>query len=182
MLAQNQIWFSIEDEGIWNHVSIFDLRFCRDLYVFKGKIYTINSNYYHLCELTLNPEPKVTLLKTVIVMNDLDIIYCPQLVSCSENLYVMESFMYGCLFNVYKLDSGKMEWVHFEDTGEEHGFFFSGVGHGAAVKPEFWAEPWSQYQRYDVDNGGGHGRVFPAIDEWYFPHECLNVNLLDESS
>nr|KAJ0221667.1 hypothetical protein LSAT_V11C200059700 [Lactuca sativa] len=35
-------------------------------------------------------------------------------------------------------------------------------------------EPWSQYQRYDVDNGGGHGRFFPAIDEWYFPHEFLN--------
>ncbi|CAH1435868.1 unnamed protein product [Lactuca virosa] len=118
VLAQNQIWFSIADEGTWKYVSTFDLKF-----------------------------------------------------SQSDVARNQDSYGY----------SGH-HILPAAYTGEELGFFFSGVGHGAAVKPEFWAEAWSQYKRYDVDNGGGHGRVFPAIDEWYFPDECLNVNLLDESS
>ncbi|KAL7613938.1 hypothetical protein Lser_V15G05541 [Lactuca serriola] len=181
VLAENQIWFSIEDEGTWNCVSsTFDLKFCRDLHVFKGKIYTVDTNNFNLCEFTINPEPKVTLLETKILVDDPHLFF-PQLVSCCENLYVMRSSAYGYVFNVYKLDFGEMEWVPFQDTGEKHGFFISEEAHGAAVKPELWADPWSQYPRCDVDNGGGHGGLFLSYEGWYFPHESVNVNLLDES-
>ncbi|CAH1435861.1 unnamed protein product [Lactuca virosa] len=44
MLANKQIWFSIEDEGAWNCVSsIFDFTSYMDLHVFKAMIYTLNS-------------------------------------------------------------------------------------------------------------------------------------------
>ncbi|CAH1435862.1 unnamed protein product [Lactuca virosa] len=186
MLAKKQIWFSIEDEGTWNCVSsTFDFTYYKDLHVFKGKIYTLNAYNYHLCELTLNPEPRVTLLETKILLDEPEHepdIFFPQLVSCGENLYVTESSTYADVIKFYKLDFGEMEWVPFQDTGDQCGFFISQAGHSAAVKPELWAEPWSQYPRYDVTNGSGHGRFFPADEWWYFPHECLNVNLLDESS
>ncbi|XP_023749191.1 uncharacterized protein LOC111897461 [Lactuca sativa] len=186
MFAKKQIWFSIEDEGAWNCVSsTFDFTNYKDLHVFKGKIYTLNSYNYHLCELTLNPEPRVMLLETKILLDEPEHesdIFFPQLVSCGENLYVTVSSAYADVISVYKLDSGKMEWVPFQDTGEEHGFFMSQAGHNAAVKPELWVEPWSQYPRSYVTDGGGHGRFFPADEWWYFPHDCLNVNLLDESS
>ncbi|KAL7615420.1 hypothetical protein Lser_V15G05530 [Lactuca serriola] len=181
MLAKKQIWFSIADEGAWNRVSTFDLKFYKDLHVFKGKIYTLNYKNYHLCELTLNPEPKVTLLKTKHLVLDKDLFF-PQLGSCGENLYMMDCSICDNVINVYKLDFGEMEWLPFQDTGEEHGFFVGYVfDHIDAVKQELWADSWSHYPRYDVGNGGGHGRYFPESEGWYFPHECLNVNLLDES-
>ena len=156
-----------------------------DLHVFNGKIYTLNYKNYHLCELTLNPELRVTvtLLETNNHLVDLNL-FSLQLVSCGENLYMI--FMEGLFrdeINVYKLDFGEMEWVPFQDTGEEHGFFVGYVfDHIDAVKQELWADSWSHYPRYDVGNGGGHGRYFPESEGWYFPHECLNANLLDESS
>ncbi|CAH1435865.1 unnamed protein product [Lactuca virosa] len=89
ILAQKQIWFSIADEGAWNCVSsTFDFNFYKDLHVFKGKIYTLNSNNGHLCELVLNPELRVTLLETNNLLDDLNI-FSPQLVSCGENLYMI---------------------------------------------------------------------------------------------
>ncbi|CAH1435863.1 unnamed protein product [Lactuca virosa] len=184
MLVKKQIWFSIADEGAWNRVSTFHLKFYKDLHAFKGKIYTLHSHNYHLCELTLNPEPKVTLLKTKHLVLD-KVLFFPQLGlgSCGENLYMMDRSIYDDVINVYKLDFGEMEWVPFQDTGEEHGFFLSyAFDHVDAVKPELWADPWSHYPRYDVGNGDGHGRYFPESEGWYFPHECLNANLLDESS
>ncbi|CAH1435876.1 unnamed protein product [Lactuca virosa] len=181
VLAQKQIWFSIADEGTWNHVSSFDLKFCRDLHVFKGKIYTVDTNNFNLCEFRLNPEPKVTLLETKNLPEDPRILL-PQLVSCGENLYVMGSSVYAEKFNVFKLDFGEMEWVHFEDTRDECGFFLSEENYSAAVKPELWADPWSHYVAYDIDNGGEHEKIlFSAIRGWYFPHECENVNLIEES-
>ncbi|XP_023749187.1 uncharacterized protein LOC111897457 [Lactuca sativa] len=184
MLVKKQIWFSIADEGTWNRVSTFDLKFYKDLHAFNGKIYTLHSHNNHLCELTLNPEPKVTLLKTKHFVLD-KVLFFPQLGlgNCGENLYMMDCSIYDDVINVYKLDFGEMEWVPFQDTGEEHGFFVGYVfDHVAAVKPELWADPWSHYPRYDVGNGGGNGRYFPYSGGWYFPHECLNANLLDESS
>ncbi|KAL7612887.1 hypothetical protein Lser_V15G05526 [Lactuca serriola] len=175
MLAKKQIWFSIADEGAWNCVSsTFDFNFYKDLHVFKGKIYTLNSNNGHLCELVL--------LETNNLLDDLNI-FSLRLVSCGENLYmILMEGLFRDEINVYKLDFGEMEWVPFQDTGDELGFFMSQVGHSAAVKPVLWAEPWSHYPRYDVPNGGGRGKFFPADEVWYFTHECLNVNLLDESS
>ncbi|XP_023740815.1 uncharacterized protein LOC111888911 [Lactuca sativa] len=170
ILASNQIWFSIENEGGWNFVSsTFDFTF-KDLHVFKGRIYSV-SNKGHFCELTLEPEPKLTLLKTKSLLDE-DVSF-RELVSWGENIYVRENLM------AYKLDFCEMEWVPFQYTGDENevAFFLSDLSHGAAAKPESWG---SEPGRYVVFEGGGKGRFFIAV-QWYFPHECLNVNLLHDA-
>ncbi|CAH1435870.1 unnamed protein product [Lactuca virosa] len=168
--SSNQIWFSIENEGAWNRVSsTFDFTF-KDLHVFKGRIYSVSIRG-HFCELTLEPEPKLTLLETKNLLDE-DISF-PELVSWGENIYVMENL------KVYKLDFGEMEWVPFQYTGDKHdfAFFLSDLSHSAASKPESWG---SEPGRYVVYEGGGKGRFFIAV-QWYFPHECLNVNLLHDA-
>nr|KAJ0220430.1 hypothetical protein LSAT_V11C200059720 [Lactuca sativa] len=76
-------------------------------------------------------------------------------------------------------DFYEMEWVPFQYTGDENevAFFLSDLSHGAAAKPESWG---SEPGRYVVFEGGGKGRFFIAV-QWYFPHECLNVNLLHDA-
>ena len=170
ILASNQIWFSIENEGGWNFVSsTFDFTF-KDLHVFKGRIYSV-SNKGHFCELTLEPEPKLTLLKTKSLLDE-DVSF-RELVSWGENIYVRENL------KAYKLDFGEMEWVPFQYTGDEHAFafFISHLSHSAAAKPESWG---SEPGRCFINEGGGKARFFIAV-EWYFPHECLNVNLLQDA-
>ncbi|KAL7599129.1 hypothetical protein Lser_V15G23438 [Lactuca serriola] len=171
------IWFSIAGEGAWNHVSSTSPII--DIHAFKGKIYTINYVYdydsdrgeaRHLCEMRLNPDPKLTLLKTKnFPKNDL---FLPKFISSDENLYLIDSFPNN-LWKVYELDFGEMKWVPFEETRDEYAFFFNGFKHGAAVKIE------SKDPRYDDLDESGNGR-FIAGNMWYFPHECLNVNLLHE--
>ncbi|CAH1426888.1 unnamed protein product [Lactuca virosa] len=169
------IWFCIAGEGAWNHV-------CHtspiiDIHSFKGKIYTIDYDYNsgrgearHLCEMRLNPEPKLMLLETKNFPKE-DLIL-PKFVSSDENLYLTESFPNNS-WKVFELDFGKMKWVPFEETGDEYTFFFNGFKHGAAVKLE------SKDGRYDDLDESGNGR-FIGRNMWYFPHECLNVNLLHE--
>lgn len=39
------------------------------------------------------------------------------------------------MLNAYQLDFGEMEWVSFQDTRDECGFFTSNMGHVVVVKP-----------------------------------------------
>ncbi|CAH1435880.1 unnamed protein product [Lactuca virosa] len=184
MLDRNShcIWYSIEGDGAWNHVySTFRIT---SLHVFKKKIYTICSGanswelVRHLRELTLNPNPELRLVETKNFMNK-GLYSSLLLVSWGESLYYVESLLLGNSLNVHKLDFGKMEWEQVEDTRDEHepAFFLSNLNYGAAVKPESWADSGTQHihQRFVR-----HGMFFTA-NQWYFPHECLNVNILDES-
>ncbi|CAH1416128.1 unnamed protein product [Lactuca virosa] len=81
------LWFSISGKGAWNHIpSSYRIL---DLHTFKGKIYTLNkNNEYRVCEMSLNPEPKLTFLE----MKNISKLYVshPVFISSGENLYVMD--------------------------------------------------------------------------------------------
>ncbi|KAL4585941.1 hypothetical protein LXL04_010568 [Taraxacum kok-saghyz] len=171
----DQIWFSVTGKGTWNHVSsTFPIL---DLHFFKGKIYSLNKNW-QLCEMSLTPEPKLTLLEIKVCLRP-EFFY-PKFVSEGENLYVIDQ-----LPGVQKLDFGKMKWVlPDENIIGEYGFFLSvswkgmSVTGGSIVKLDPWAR--SQYKRCDHFTDSRKGRFFVTKNLWYFPHECMHVNLIDE--
>lgn len=78
---------------------------------------------------------------------------------------------------------GQMKWMSYEETRDEYTFFisYSKPGAGAAVKQELWVDTKSQsrYVRYDITDNSEKGRLFIA-NQWYFPHQCLNVDRVHE--
>ncbi|CAH1426954.1 unnamed protein product [Lactuca virosa] len=98
------IWFSISGQGEWNHVTSTSL--IVDLIAFNGKMYAID-NSGHLCELTINPEPKLSILETKNFPNfpERQLFYC-----WSESLYVMRYLPVGHL-EYHKLDFEEMKWM-----------------------------------------------------------------------
>ncbi|CAH1419662.1 unnamed protein product [Lactuca virosa] len=172
-----QLWFSIAGTGAWNHVSSTFPLF--DLVAFKGKIYTLNMGY-RLCEMKLNPEPKLKLLQTKnfpkVVM------LCPEFVSLGENLSLMYRGL-GDSYKVFKLDFEEMKWVLSERTLGECAFSINNLKYSAGIKPELWVDYQSQYIRYAYLHAtldkSRKGRFFSS-HLWYFPNDCLNVNRLDE--
>ncbi|CAH1417448.1 unnamed protein product [Lactuca virosa] len=84
----------------WNHVSSTFPFFA--LIAFKGKIYTLNMGC-RLCEMRLNPEPKLTLLQTKILDFPKVVMLCPELISLGENLYLMNRELRDS-YKVYELD------------------------------------------------------------------------------
>ncbi|XP_023728916.1 uncharacterized protein LOC111876598 [Lactuca sativa] len=139
-----QIWFSLAREGTWNHVSSISNIF--DIHAFKGKIYTLHSiDHYswevgHLCEMRLNPEPKLTLLeaKDFLKQHFLK----PKFVSLGENLTLMETYFRDS-YNVHEVDLGKMKWVPFEETRDEYEFFNIDTGPIPAIIRESLVDPQS---------------------------------------
>ncbi|KAL7594164.1 hypothetical protein Lser_V15G31681 [Lactuca serriola] len=160
-----EIWISIADKGAWSHVS-YTHGFI-DLYFFKGKIYTLNDDI--LCELRLNPDPKMTFLKAKNFPDPGFLL--PEFVSSCGNLYAMDQVLKNQL---HQLDFGEMKWV--KTMGDEYAIFLSSLNYGAAVIPESlaprsyarWAEAVIEETR------------FFAANMWYFPHECMKVDRMDE--
>ncbi|CAH1429137.1 unnamed protein product [Lactuca virosa] len=172
----NIIWFSISGKGAWNHVhSTYPVH---DLHAFKGKVYTL-TNGCRLFEMRLNPEPELTLLDIENFWKP-SFLYPEFVVNSGENLYVMDHNV----FNPYKfeeLDFGKMMWVTLEKTLT---FFISNLNcYSAAINPESWADHPSQYKTYSfchvdsIDKDRKY-KLFTDI-MWYFPHRCLDVDLID---
>ncbi|CAH1420499.1 unnamed protein product [Lactuca virosa] len=130
-----QIWFSIAGKGDWNDVSSnFHIL---DIHAFKEKIYTLHYGSHpwdvrHICEMRLNPEPKLMLLKTKDFLKQE--LYYPKFVSSDEKLYVMETISTDSSNKIHELDFGEMRWVPFEETRDEYAFFNCAFGPGAAVK------------------------------------------------
>ncbi|KAL7591397.1 uncharacterized protein LOC122195002 [Lactuca sativa] len=170
------ISFCIAGKRGWNHVScthpIDSPLAIVDLHVFKGKIYTLQSDF-SLAELRLDPnqEQKWTLLE----INNFpkpDLLHL-ELVSSGENLYVISRI--SALNKVMELDFVKTKWVKPEKIIREYVFFHSRLKSSAAIKR-------TQYKSYDYFNGTAERkqRMLFYATMWYFPHDCLNVNLLDE--
>ncbi|KAL7614333.1 hypothetical protein Lser_V15G05519 [Lactuca serriola] len=175
-IIRNEIWISREgEEGSWNRVALLiDVKY---LHAFKGKIYTLcckagSLKGRHICELTLNPKPKMKWLK--IKNFPKQTFLFPKLISSGEKLYVMENFSVY-FHNVHELDFDKMEWVRFQKTTDECGFFLSEFRHGAVVKPELWADLQSQPEGCNFFEEEGHGKFF-TTRQWYFPHECSSLS------
>ncbi|KAL7607322.1 hypothetical protein Lser_V15G16139 [Lactuca serriola] len=164
-----KLWFSIAGEGEWNYV------YCnypiRDLHDFKGKIYAIDADSF-VHEIGLDPEPKLTLLKTKNFLGyGLEFL---EFVCTDENLYAMECFP-DTKFKVHELDFGEMKWVSpKKETMEEYAFFVSGLKHSAAIKRELLSDSWLLYKRNAYSDTSGNG-VFFTADTWYFPNDCLKV-------
>ncbi|XP_023740508.1 uncharacterized protein LOC111888612 [Lactuca sativa] len=113
--GSTNIWYSISGEGEWNHVSstspIVDLR------AFNGKMYAMD-NARHLCELTINPEPKLLILET---KNFPNFPKHQQFYKSRENLCVMGYFPEGYYYEYHKLDFEEMKWVLFKTTSNTTG-------------------------------------------------------------
>ncbi|XP_052626859.1 uncharacterized protein LOC128133447 [Lactuca sativa] len=166
-----QVWFSIAGTGAWNHVSSTFPFF--DLVSFKGKIYTLNVGC-RLCEMRLNPEPKLKLLQTKnfpkVVM------LCPEFVSLDENLCVMYRELGGS-YKVYKLDFEEMKWMSSENTLGECAFFINELKYSTVIKPELWVDHELQYMRYAYFHDTIDKSLKVGCQLWYFPCDCKNVNL-----
>lgn len=164
--CNDKIWFSTSGKRAWSYIlsdsPIYDLR------AFKGKIYTIHKGL-RLCELRLDSKPKLTRRKTKNFPKSY-FLY-PEFASSGENLYLVNRESYI----IFELDFGEMKWVMIDlKTIEEYDFFFSLLKHGVAIKPE----SRSLYKRYDwfIE---GQGMFFVSVG-CYFPHLCLDVDILDE--
>ncbi|CAH1434431.1 unnamed protein product [Lactuca virosa] len=170
------IWFSIVGTGAWNHVS--STFFTLDLHAFQGKIYILNERY-GLCEMSLSPEPKLTLLEIRNFPKRCSFILL--LVSSDENLYVIDHDLED---SIQELDFGEMIWVSPKEKAiREHAFFRSYLMCWTAIKPESWDGPHPQYNKYDcflhTTEKCEKGKFFSS-SMWYFPHDCLNVDLINK--
>ncbi|KAL7601884.1 hypothetical protein Lser_V15G23361 [Lactuca serriola] len=101
--GSTNIWYSISGQGEWNHVSSTSP--IVDLHTLNGKMYAID-NVCHLCELILNPEPKLSILET---KNFPIFPKCQQFFKSCESLYVMGCLPEGYYF-YHKLDFEEMKW------------------------------------------------------------------------
>ncbi|XP_023758545.1 uncharacterized protein LOC111906995 isoform X1 [Lactuca sativa] len=178
--SQREICFSISGKAAWNHVST---SYILDLHAFKGKIYTIDV-YGVVCEMVLTPNPKLTLLKIKDMLKP-QFLY-PGFVSWDEKLYVMDIFLeYSNMVQLLDLD--EMKWVTQKERAiGELAFFLSVWRYDAAIKPESWVDsvdPLLKYERYerfiDTSDKSQKHRFF-AVDKWYFPDRCLNVDHINE--
>ncbi|KAL7592703.1 hypothetical protein Lser_V15G32527 [Lactuca serriola] len=182
-----KISYFIKGKRGWNHVS--STLPILDLHAFKGKIYTIHADCC-LCEMRLNPKPKLKLLETKNFQKpDLK---RPEFVTSGEKLYIMNrSNLFGDpnANKVLELDFGEMKWVSLEKTIEEYAFFLSNFNYSAAIKKESWAwaDPRTQSKIRDyflderyLDPDKTRPDMFFYARMWYFSHDCFSVDLIDE--
>ncbi|KAK9051558.1 hypothetical protein SSX86_028185 [Deinandra increscens subsp. villosa] len=163
-------------EATWNHlISDFPIH---DLHFFQGKIYSLNTRY-RLCEVILNPKPKLTPLGIDILDSNL---LFPELASCDQNLYVLgynSKDMYGAI----KVDFDQMKSASPIKMIEKYSCFVSVLKSGAPGKVGLWEAPQELYERYGYFHGNdsnNHKLRCLNATMWYFPHDCWNVNRLHE--
>ncbi|KAL4590273.1 hypothetical protein LXL04_003200 [Taraxacum kok-saghyz] len=126
--GSTDIWFSISGQGVWNHVSSTDG--IVDIHVFKGKMYAIDEGS-RFCELTLDPEAKLTVVET---KNFPNYPKRQQFYSWGESLYVTRYLVEG-YHEIHKLDFEEMKWVLCKRPKKSAGSSNSKVKKpGAAVK------------------------------------------------
>ncbi|CAH1448984.1 unnamed protein product [Lactuca virosa] len=181
VLRTQMVSFSIVDKQGWNHISSASpTPYILDLHVLKGKIYSIHIDF-SLCELTLdhNQNLKWTLLETKNYPKRST--FRPEFVSWGEKLYMIyrsESSPEKLL----ELNFGEMKWVAAENITGEYAFFLSRFTSCVAIKPESWPETQTPYRGcgYFLDDNKSQQCMFFYEWMWYFPHDCLSVNVLDE--
>ncbi|CAH1448991.1 unnamed protein product [Lactuca virosa] len=180
LVLHGTISFCIAGKKGWNHVS--STLPIADLHVFKGKIYTLHA-HCSLGELILDLKSewkgKWTLLETKSFPKpDL---YFLRLASSNEKLFVIGWVSKQKMF--MELDFGEMKWVSAEKTIQEYAIFYSYFNYSAAFILELWADSQTQqtgYHEYFLDDDKSRKCMVYFDWMWYFPHDCLNVNFLDE--
>ncbi|CAH1448996.1 unnamed protein product [Lactuca virosa] len=176
--CEGNISFYIAGKRGWNHV--YSNHRILDIHVFKGNIYTLDTDFC-VRELKLLPNRKHKWTLLEIKNFPKPYMFSTEFVSSSESLYVIDHY---APHKVLEIDIGEMKWVSPEKTIEEYAIFLSngGIRSSAAIKPESWAGPWTDYKSYDcfLDTNKNRLDIFDFNTIWYFPHDCLNVNLLDK--
>lgn len=125
--GSTDIWFSISGHGAWRHVSsTFPIL---DLHVFKGKMYAID-NSRHLYELTLSPEPKLTLLET----ENFPIFSQHNFFTSTDDSLILSGKMSERPCKAYKLDFEEMKWVLYKTCKGGGECIHSKLMRSAAVK------------------------------------------------
>ncbi|KAJ0682519.1 putative F-box protein [Helianthus annuus] len=165
----DKIAFSLPGEqSEWYYVTTPSI--IHDLHFFNGKIYTIDWNS-QLCELRLNREPTLTLLnmKNFPWAHN----YMLEFLSSSENLFVVDAVgdVLAC-----EADFDEMKWVTSNRTIGAYAVFLSNFKCAAAIRPDTWIHPWTQYQRLNFSDGYDPSktrRMCLTTNMWYFPHDCL---------
>ncbi|KAL4562751.1 hypothetical protein LXL04_026781 [Taraxacum kok-saghyz] len=198
--CESKIWFSMAGKGKWDDASFDSVTFT-DLRAFNGIIYTLNVNYdTNLCELhelRLNPDPELILVEAKNALKRSRYDHEQELVSSGENIYVMDCLppiddtdtMEDAIkyrYVLYELDFGEMKWVSRVKTIGECAPFLSNFKHGVAVTSPFWGM-LGQGLLLGHSDGDVLERIHVektmssfAMNMWYFPHECLNVDRVDD--
>ncbi|KAL4557416.1 hypothetical protein LXL04_035593 [Taraxacum kok-saghyz] len=182
-----RISFCTSGKQKWNHINS-TLPFL-DLHAFKGKIYTMHTDCC-LHEMKLNPNPNLILIETKNVPKVE--LRRPEFVSSGENLFVMNRsnlFKDPNANKVLEFDFGEMKWVSIEERIGEYVFFVSNYNYSAAVKRESWgwANEETQSKIYEyfrdesyLDPDKRRPKMIFYARMWYFTHDCLSVDLLNE--
>ncbi|KAI3719215.1 hypothetical protein L6452_20110 [Arctium lappa] len=165
------------EQSCWKSLS------CRfpicDIHVFKGKIYILNVNSL-LYETRLGQNPTLTPLK---MKNTPDsYLVLPEFVSSDEHIYLMGPVS-GNLYMVQELDFDNMKWSYPKNTIGEYTLFLGELKCAAAIKPSSWDDSQKQFNNPAYSYGGydKSEKASPFTGHmWYFPHDCFNVNLLEE--
>lgn len=102
-------------------------------------------------------------------------------VSSDENLYVIDHDLED---PIQELDFGEMRWVSPKEKAiREYTFIRSYLMCWTVIKLESWDGPHPQYNRYDCfldTTMKCENDKFFSSSMWYFPHDCLNVDLINK--
>ncbi|CAH1450158.1 unnamed protein product [Lactuca virosa] len=129
----------------------------------------------HVCELRLFSKPNLTLLVTKKFQKFG--LYKHEFASYDQKLYVVHPVDPQW---IHEISFEELKWESLEKTREEYTFFHNNYfKHDAAVIPYPRSE-YGQYGRFDVDTNKGEKGRFMYSNMWYFLHDCLDVNHLDE--
>nr|KAJ0195832.1 hypothetical protein LSAT_V11C700345190 [Lactuca sativa] len=143
-----------------------------------------------LYQLRLNSEPKLTLLETKNSFTPSqflrlgDNILCDGLGSTKRGYYLYDGSLSG---QKIVTDFGEMRWVSREKKIGEYASFLSDINYGVVV-----TRLWTKKRGQGLLQGHNMGDMLMLklvevekpnsfkVSMWYFPHECLNVDLVNE--
>ncbi|XP_023736016.1 uncharacterized protein LOC111883918 [Lactuca sativa] len=181
VLHRKNISFSIVGKQGWNHISSpIPTPEILDLHVLKGKIYSIHTDS-SICELRLDQNQNLKWTSFETKNYPKKDWFPPEFVSSGEKLYMIYRSS-SSRRKVMELDFGEMKWVPPKKTTGECVFFLSRFTSCVAIKPESWPELQTLYRScgYFLDDDKSRQCMFCYEWMWYFPHDCLNVTVLDE--
>ncbi|KAJ0682475.1 putative F-box protein [Helianthus annuus] len=98
-------------------------------------------------------------------------------ISSGEKLYVMTKLNDD--FDTLEVDFDEMRWANSERTIAEYKLFVSDLKCDAAIRPNPWAHPWTQYGRINHADDGNQSKekgICLTAYIWYFPDDCLIDN------
>ncbi|KAK9051555.1 hypothetical protein SSX86_028182 [Deinandra increscens subsp. villosa] len=156
----------------WTHLDS-DFPIC-DLHFFQGKIYALCNKGFCLSEVRLSPTPTLTLLKMKIFVN-LEFIR-PELTTVGEKLYVVSHHSSNRSSRIVEIEVNQMRCVKPTKALKEYALFAK-INKSRVTMLEHWLGICEQYERFGTHKNDNEGIRYTKY-MWYYPHKCLDVNLL----